>query len=343
MDRTKKQKMSRMLVLVLTVSAIILAFGSTGNAQTVELRVAYYSPDDHPLTMAAKEVLSDIEKMTQGRVRMRMFAGHSLLPTLEMGAGVNDGTAFAANWYMPYMSRTIPLFEIETLPLWTSGHYMGVIQAYEDGLNDLYTEALHRQGLTNLKVAGVSMCLWRVLTTKDKLVKTPSDARGMKIRSVGAEADMWRSIGASPVNITTPQTYEALARGIADGATNYLETMMDRNWLEHTGYVTLINLSPVLMHIIYNHKMLDNLNPQDKVIVENGMKQLAQVTRLRVLEREGYAFATVPQKYGSEIYRPSPQEHRDWVKAADPIVANFLKNEDPLIQKAIQIVRKYNP
>jgi TRAP-type C4-dicarboxylate transport system substrate-binding protein len=343
MDETKRKQFPKMLVLLLAVPAICMAFGSTAMAAPVELRVAYYSPDNHPLTMAAKEVLADIEKLSQGRVKMKMFTSSSLLPTKEMAAGVNEGTAFCANWYMPYMAKTIPLFEVETLPVWTSGYYKAVLDAYENGLNDLYTKALHRQGLKDLKVAGVSMCLWRVLTTKQKLVKVPSDAKGMKIRSVGAEADMWRAIGASPVNITTPQTYEALARGVADGATNYLETMMDRKWLEHTDYVTCINLTPVLMHIIYNYKMLEKLSPQDKVIVETGMKLLAQVTRLRILEREGYAFATIPRKFNTVIYIPNAKEHQEWVKAAEPLVAEYAKSTDPLVQEALKIVHKYNP
>ena len=343
MDGIKRKQFPRVLVSLLATLALCLAFGAAALAKPVELRVAYYSPDNHPLTMAAKEVLGDIEKLTQGRVKMKMFASHSLLPTKEMAAGVNDGTAFCANWYLPYLAKTIPLLKIETLPVWTSGHYKAVIAAYENGLNDLYTQALQRQGLKNLKVAGVSMCLWRVLTTKGKLVKVPSDAKGMKIRSVGAEADMWRSIGASPVNITTPQTYEALARGVADGATNYLETMMNRKWLEHTNYVTTINLTPVLMHIIYNYKMLDKLQPQDKVIVETGMKLLAQITRLRIFEREGYAFTTIPGKFKTVIYVPNSEEHEKWVKAAAPLVTQYAKSDDPLVQKALAIVRKYNP
>ncbi|MEW5914349.1 MAG: TRAP transporter substrate-binding protein DctP [Thermodesulfobacteriota bacterium] len=342
MDQRKRKLFPVMLVLLLA-AAVCVPWGSTAAAKPIELRVAYYSPDNHPLTVAAKEVLADIDKLTMGRVKMKMFASHSLLPTKEMATGVNEGTAFCANWYLPYMSKTIPLFNIETLPVWTSGHYKAVIDAYENGLNDLYTQALQRQGLKNLKVAGVSMCLWRVLTTKKKLVKVPADAKGLKIRSVGAEADMWRSFGASPVNITTPQTYEALARGVADGATNYLETMMDRKWLEHTDYVTCINLSPVLMHIIYNYKMLDKLSPQDKVIVENGMKRLAQITRLHILEGEGYAFAVIPRKFNTVIYVPTAKEHQEWVKACQPLVAAFTKSKDPLIQQAMKIVHKYNP
>lgn len=343
MEKNKRKRFATVLTLVLAASVLCLGFGSAVSAKPVELRVAYYQPDNHPLTHAAKEVFADIEKMTQGRVKMKLYTSHSLVPTKEMAIGVNSGVAFCANWYLPYLAKTIPLLKIETLPVWTSGNYKAIIAAYENGLNELYTKALQRQGLENIKVAGVSMCLWRVLTTKKKLVKVPADAKGLKIRSVGSEADMWRSIGASPVNITTPQTYEALARGVTDGATNYLETMINRKWLEHTDYVTCMNLSPVLMHIIYNYKMLDKLEPQDKVIVETGMKLLAQVTRLRILEGEGYAFTTAPSKFNTVIYIPDAKEHKAWVQAAQPVVADYVKSEDPLVQEGLKIVRKYNP
>jgi TRAP-type C4-dicarboxylate transport system substrate-binding protein len=342
MKSARISKGMRFVVLAIFTFGFIVSASSV-YAEPTEFRVAYYSPDDHPLTMAAKDVLAEMETLTQGRVKFKMYASHSLIPTKEMAAGVNDGTAFCANWYLPYMSKTIELFQIETLPVWTSGNYKDIIAAYEDGINDLYTEALHRQGLKNLKVAGISMCLWRVLTTKEGPVKVPSDAEGMKIRSVGAEADMWKLVGASPVNITTPQTYEALARGVADGATNYLETMKNRKWLENTNYVTTMNLTPVLMHIIYNTEMLEKLEPQDRVVVEFGMRYLARYTRLRIADGESKAFVEIPEIFGTNIYIPTKEEHLKWVQAAAPTIKNFESSSDELVQKALKIARKYNP
>lgn len=330
------------LISLVILMILSLALCPVIHAKEVVLKIAYYAADDHALTLLGKKSLAQVEKLTQGRVKMVIYANQSLLPVKETAAGVDEGTAFAANWYMPYMSKTIPLFDLETQAVWT-GEYKDVLDAYENGINDLYTEALHRQGLKNVKVAGVSMCLWRVLGMSDALVRVPADVKGKKIRSVGSEADMWRAIGASPVNITSPQTYEALSRGIADGATNALEIMSDRRWLEYLKYVTNLNLTPVLMHVIYNTSELKKLEPQDQLVVEKAMKNLASDTTKGLFALDDETKAKALKEFGVKFHKLSPEERALWRKAALPIVQKYETRKDTLIQKALEIARKYNP
>jgi TRAP-type C4-dicarboxylate transport system substrate-binding protein len=343
MEKIKKKQFLWIAGLIgfLTLG-IPLTGGSDGQAAQIVLKAAYYAADNHPISKLGRESLAEVEKLTEGRVKIVIYPNQSLLPVTETAAGVDEGTAFCANWYMPYMSKTIPLFDLETQALWTGG-IKGVQMAYENGINDLYTEALYRQGLKNTKIAGVSMLLWRVLGMSKDLVKVPDDAKGKKIRSVGAEADMWRNIGASPVNITSPQTYEALSRGIAEGATNALQIMLDRRWVEYVKFVTNINLSPVLMHVIYNTKELKKLDPKDQPIVERAMKKLADDSTKGLIALDEETKSRAMKEFGVKFYDPTPKERVLWIRAAAPIVKQFEAIKDPLIQRALKIAYKYNP
>jgi TRAP-type C4-dicarboxylate transport system substrate-binding protein len=326
------------------VLGVLLLMSPAVTAQQITLKAAYYAADDHPISRLGRESVAEVEKLTEGRVKIVIYSNSTLIPTTEMAAGVDEGTAFCANWYMPYMAKTIPLFDLETESVWRSGTYQAVIDAYENGINDLYTAALVRQGLKNTKVAGVSMCNWRILGMTKKQVKVPADVKGVKIRSVGAEADMWRFLGASPVNITSPQTYEALSRGIAEGATNALQIMSDRRWLEYIKYITNTKLTPVLMHIIYNTKVLKQLKSQDQAVVEKAMKKLAAHTRNGLIElEENVTKAKAVKEFGVQFYNPTPAENALWQKAADPITEAYETSKDPLIQESLRIVYKYNP
>jgi TRAP-type transport system periplasmic protein len=323
---------------------VLISFlGSIAQAGPIVLKAAYYQADGHPIAEFGKESLAQIEKLTEGRVKVVLYPNSTLVPTTEMAAGVDEGTAFCANWYMPYMSKTIPLFDLETHALWKNSEYKNILDAFENGINDIYTEALNRQGLKNTKIAGVSMCLWRVLGTTKKKVAVPAEIAGMKIRSVGAEADMFKSMGASPVNITTPQTYEALSRGIAEGATNAAQIFVERRWVEYIKYVANINLSPVLMHIIYNTNELKKLEPRDQLIVEKAMKDLAAHTLNGLFAIDEKMIKKSVTDFGVQFYDPNPQERQLWLKGADPITQGFIRSNDPLIQKALKIVYQYNP
>jgi TRAP-type C4-dicarboxylate transport system substrate-binding protein len=53
---------------------------------------------------------------------------------------------------------------------------------------------------------------------KDKCIRKPEDAAGMKVRSAGATfAQMWAGAGASIVSIPSNEVYNALQQGVAQG------------------------------------------------------------------------------------------------------------------------------
>lgn len=318
-------------------------YASSVEAQTV-LKAAFFQPAGHPIVELTKEGLAKIEKETEGRVKFTTYPSSTLVPTAEMASGVDDGTAFLAIWYMPYMSKTIPLFDIETVPVWTAGTCKAIIDAYDAGLNDVYTEALKRQGLQNVKVAGVTECFPRVLAARHE-VRTPSDAKGLKVRSVGSEADMFRGIGASPVNMTMDQAYEALSRGIIDGITNAFMMIYERGQLEPLKHVTNMNLTSVLMHLIYNPSMLSKLDPRDRAIVEKGLKDLTVHVRVGLDKRSAETIASAPGKFGTVIYEPTEADRKQWNQAADATRKAFeaRAEKDPLIKKALTYVYQFNP
>lgn len=324
------------------VSVTGLAVSTPAHAQTT-LRAAFYQPEGHPIIELSKEAFAKIEEQTEGRVKFRAYGASTLMPTTEMAAGVNDGTAFMAIWYMPYMSKTIPLFDIETIPVWTAG-CDAIVETFNNGLNDLYTEALSRQGLPNVKVAGVSECLPRVLATRD-LIRSPEEVKGVKIRSVGAESEMFRAIGASPTNMTMDQAYEAMSRGIIDGITNAVMMIEDRSQFELVKNVTNMNLTYVLMHVIYNPALLDKVDPQDRDIVVRGMRDVADHVRVGLTKLNEESVVRVSDKYGVTFYDPNESEQNDWFAAARESREKFeeLASDDPLIAKGLELVYKYNP
>ncbi len=329
---------------VLTLVAASSLVAMPAHSKTV-LNAAFYQPAGNPIVELARDALNQIEKETEGRVSFKVFPSSTLVPTKEMGAAVDEGTAFMAVWYMPYLSKTIPVFDIETVPVWTAGTCDAIVKTYENGLNDLYSKALARQSMPNVRVAGVSMCLPRVLGTTNKQVKVPEDVKGLRIRSVAAEADMFSSIGANPVNMTNDQVYEALSRGIIDGMTNAFNVMDERRDLEMIKYVTNTDLTWVLMHVIYNEKMLEKLDPKDRETVRAGMKKVADHVRNGLQERSDKSVAEAPGKYNVTIYQPTEAERKLWLHAADKTRHEFeaKAEKDPLIKEGLSYVHKYNP
>lgn len=330
----------------LTATAALAFAGLSANAHSeTVLNAVFYQPDGNPIVELSREALEMVSEETDGRVKFRIYPSSTLVPTTEMANAVDNGTAFMAVWYMPYMSKTIPLFDIETVPVWTAGTCDAIVDTYENGLNDLYSEALANQGMPNVQVAGVSMCLPRVLGTTKTPVQVPDDVKGLRIRSVAAESEMFAEIGANPVNMTNDQVYEALSRGIVDGMTNAFNVMDERKDLEMIKYVVNTDLTWVLMHVIYNESMLDKLDEKDREIVQKGMKQVANYVREGLDKRSEHSKETAPERYDVTVHQPNDNERKLWLAAAESTRQKFESKADgdEFIKRGLDLVHTYNP
>src|SRR5690625_7019526 len=125
-------------------SDLFAGLSANAHSETV-LNAVFYQPDGNPIVELSREALEMVSEETDGRVKFRIYPSSTLVPTTEMANAVDNGTAFMAVWYMPYMSKTIPLFDIETVPVWTAGTCDAIVGAYQDGCNALFLEASAEQ------------------------------------------------------------------------------------------------------------------------------------------------------------------------------------------------------
>ena len=74
---------------------------------------------------------------------------------------------------------------------------------------------------------------------KDKCIRTPADAAGVKVRSAGATfSQMWAGAGASIVSIPSNEVYNALQQGVAQGTDTSTGSMTSFRLYEQLKCVT---------------------------------------------------------------------------------------------------------
>jgi tripartite ATP-independent transporter DctP family solute receptor len=111
---------------------------------------------------------------------------------------------------------------------------------------------------------------FRQLTNSKRPVKSPADLRGLKIRMVGSPIfiDVFRAMGADPVEMNFAELLTALQRSTVDGQENPVVSVITPNKLWTTQkHITLWNyaIDPV---ILAGSKITwDGLTPQDRDIV----------------------------------------------------------------------------
>jgi len=87
------------------------------------------------------------------------------------------------------------------------------------------------------------------------------DLRGMKVRSVGRQADMVKALGATPVAMDPADMYEALRRAVLDGVVGPAEMLQGWKLADLIKYVTVpkgFGNAP-LFYIVMNKEKWDKL------------------------------------------------------------------------------------
>ena len=175
--------------------------------EVVELSYSIFFPPTHAQGIAGANWAKEIEKRTNGRVKINVYAGGTLAKAPETYTAVTGGIADIGMSCFAYTRGRFPVMEAVDLPL-----------GYPDGktatraANEFYKKMKPAE-LDDVKVLYLHAHGPGLLHTK-KPVKTIADMKGLKVRSTGFSAKVVTALGGVPVAMAQPATYEALQKGV---------------------------------------------------------------------------------------------------------------------------------
>ncbi len=157
----------------------------------------------------AKKIAED----SKGRLKIEIFPSSTLSkPQATYDAAVK-GTVDIGSQAQGYTNGRFPLTQIAELPgLSNSAKQMSCLMQtlYDDGTIASEYEDSHLLFMYGLGPG--------TLHTTEKLIKTPDDMKGLRIRRPSAVAgDIIESMGASPVGLPAGDVYTSLQKGVIDG------------------------------------------------------------------------------------------------------------------------------
>ena len=193
--------------------AVLACWSNAAQAQTT-MTMSSWVPPSHSLT---KDVLAvwaqNVEKATNGRVKLQMLPKHPSAPPGTFDA-VKDGlvdVSYVTASYTP-ARHILPL-----LPELPGGGATAEINSV--AFSRIHWKHLHAVGeYKGVKLLGVfTHGPGQMFNTKRPINKV-EDLAGMKIRSGGGISEqMARALGASAFVKPAPESYELLSSGVADG------------------------------------------------------------------------------------------------------------------------------
>lgn len=280
--------------------------GAAGEA--IEWKMVTAWPRDFPgLGTGAAKLAEYIGRLSNGRLKVKVYGGNELVPPFEVFDAVERGTAemgHAASYYWKGKVAAAQLFSAVPFGL-TAQEICGWFY-YGDGLK-LYREVYAPFGIIPFPVgnSAAQMGGWF-----NKEINSLADVQGLKMRIPGIGGEILRRAGGTPVTTPGSEIFTALQTGTID-ATEWVGPYNDLAFglfraAKYYYYPGWHETGSVLEGLV-NKAAYDAL-PQDLQAIIEIACQAANLDMLaEFMFYNAQAFRTLVEEHGVEV-RPFPDE-----------------------------------
>jgi TRAP-type C4-dicarboxylate transport system substrate-binding protein len=303
------------------MAALGLLFGlsvNTTSAEPIELSYANMFPPTHIQSKLPESWCKEVEKRTNGKVKVTYYPGQTLLKGPKIWSGVIDGIADAGTSVLGYSRGVFPSMEAIDLPM----GYPNAIVATKV-INDFYEE-FKPKPFNKVKVMYFHAHGPGILHSK-KPVRKLEDIKGMKVRSYGFNAKMTSALGAVPVAMSQAGVYEALQKGVADATFSPSEVL--KGWKQAEVVKSTTKCYSVGytagFFVVMNLDKWNSLPKDVQAVIEQINKEwVAKYGEAwEESDVEGLEFS---RSLGNEIIELSEEESAKWAKAVAPVVDEYI-------------------
>ena len=233
----------------------------------------------HSFTMAMERFGRNIEEMSGGRYRARVYNSAQIGSEKEMQEMLTIGTLEVTitgvlNTYEPLFS----LFELPYLYR-DRAHVMRVITS---SLTDEVGASLQPKGI---HLFGFVENGFRNITNSVRPIETPADVKGLLIRTPEnpAQIETMRALGAIPTPMSYSELYTALLQGVVDGQENPLQQIWTGRLFEAQKYCAMTHHIYSSSHVLISERFWETLSVDDREIFRQAIAE-ASVWQMNYME-----------------------------------------------------------
>ena len=329
--------MKKRIFLFVLVAAIGIAFMSTGalKAQAAPIKLTYsnFFPPFHIQSKLAEAWCKEVEKRTNGRVKVEYFPKGTLTKAKQCYDGVVTGLSDVGLSVLAYTRGRFPALSAIDLPLgYTSGKVATAIA--NDFVRKFNPKEIQDTKLMYLHAHGPGL-----IHTRDKPVKKLEDLKGMKLRGHGTSAKFQKALGAIPVGKPMPECYQMIQKGVVEGASYPFEANKGWRLAEVTKYATAAFSAAytTTFFVVMNKGKWNSLPADIKKIIE-GINKEWEVKHGEAWDSSDLVGVQYFLSKGGTIIGLDSKESARWEKAVAPVAGEYIAG---LEKKGISDARKY--
>ena len=318
--------------LAASVAILAVTAGIQASAQTV-LKATDTHPAGYPTVVAVENMGKKLEAQTNGRYKMQMFPGAVLGQEKETVEQTQIGALQINRISLGVIGPVVPDVDVFNMPFVFRdiNHMRKVIDGpIGDELLAKVTASPARLVALGWMDGGA-----RSLYTK-KLVKTPADLKGVKVRMMGNPlfVDTMNAMGGNGISMAYGEVFSALQTGVIDGAENNPPSMFTSNhFTTGTKYYAQTNHLIIPELLVMSKVAWDKLTPADQALVKK-LGREAQLEQRALWDKSVEEHTAKLKAAGVEFV---PVDQKLFFDATEPVRAKYGAKFADLMKRIAEV------
>lgn len=243
---------------------------SASFAADVTLRFGHFFPAvSGPHKQVFKAWAEKVEQESKGRIKVELYPSSTLAKPPAQYESVKKRIMDVTATVLGYTANRFPLSQVVELP--------GIVSSARQGsciAQSLYDEGLLASEFKDTKPLFLFTHGPGHIHTKDTVINSPADFAGLKVRRpTTVVSKILEGLGAKPVGMPAPKSYQSMQRGVIDGVSLPWEGALVFRLNEMARQHTEVGLYSLTFVVTMNKSVYDSL-PQDlKQVIDNNSGQ----------------------------------------------------------------------
>jgi TRAP-type C4-dicarboxylate transport system substrate-binding protein len=305
-------------LLILTV-----LFSMNVMAKELSIKFGTIAPAGTPWSDSLEDIKNRVAKESNNQTKIKIFLGGQLGGELEILQKIRRGNIEGGGLTCAAMASIVPELDLLEVPfLFESSEEADYV--LDNYLLEPFTKLFADKGFVMVTWAENG---WRSIGHKTKLVKSPTDLKGVKIRSQESKVHLayWKKVQASPVAIAVPEVLPALQTGVVEAFDNTPLFTLAAEWQTAIKFYTVTNHIYQPGAIIYSKKFWDKISENDrKILMGPGNAQAAGVRSS--VRKLGSSLLDVLKESGVNTYVLNASEKAAYQKTSEGLAEQAVKD-----------------
>ena len=155
-------------------------------------------------------------------------------------------------------------------------------------------------------------------------MSVPNDLKGLKVAAGGADQDLVKLAGGTPVMVIPPDMYQALDKGVVDAAVTGWVQINAQKFDEVANYFLDYGLGQNVQTVIMNLEKWNSLPPDIQKILTDMVPEMEEISARAMYTDDGKGREKVASEPNKTVVVPNAEQRKLWDELCIPMETAWL-------------------